>query len=97
MVFIIFRNIVEVLINPNAKNLPGKYEGYSSCPLFVGKNELILAEFKYDGVVDETFFNDQEKPRKIFYHMKKYLFPLMYWKLVPRGLWNGRKGIKFSA
>ncbi len=83
--------------NPNAKSLPGKYEGYASCPLFVGKNELMLAEFKYDGVVDETFFNDQEKPRRIFYYMKKYLFPLMYWKVVPRGLWNGRKGIKFSA
>ncbi len=45
--------------NPKATKLPGKYEGYSSCPLFVGNNELMLAEFKYDGVIDETFFNDQ--------------------------------------
>lgn len=57
--FIIFRNLTEVLKNPNAVELPGRYDGYASCPLFVGKNKLILAEFKYDGVIDETFFNHQ--------------------------------------
>lgn len=45
--------------NPNATQLTGKYDGYASCPLFVGDKKLILAEFKYDGVVDETFYNDQ--------------------------------------
>ena len=38
--------------NPIATELPKKYEGYASCPLFVGKKKLILAEFKYDGVID---------------------------------------------
>ena len=56
----------------------------------------MLAEFKYDGEIAETFFDDQEKPRMSFYYLKKYLFPLVYWKLVPRGLWNGRKGIKWT-
>ena len=51
-------------------------------------------EFKYDGVIDETFFNDQEKPRKIFYYLKRYGFINAYWQLMPRGLWGGRKGIK---
>lgn len=36
--------------------LPKRYEGYTSCPIFTGDNKLILAEFKYDGVVDETFY-----------------------------------------
>lgn len=81
--------------NPDAK-LPSKYEGYASCPLFVGDGKLMLAEFKYDGVVDETFFNNQEKPRKIFYYLKKYGFPYIYWYLVPKGLWGGRRGIKID-
>ena len=82
--------------NPVEINLPKKYEGYASCPLFTGKRKLMLAEFKYDGVVDETFFNDQEKPRFMFYLMKRFVFPLAYWWFVPRGLWAGRKGIRFG-
>lgn len=45
--------------NPTTTTLPGSYTGYASCPLFVGKLKLMLAEFKYDGVIDETFYKDQ--------------------------------------
>jgi len=44
--------------NANAQ-LPGKYDGYASCPLFVGGGKLLLAEFKYGGIVDETFYHNQ--------------------------------------
>lgn len=77
------------------QDLPKKYNGYSSCPLFVGGNKLVLAEFLYDKKVDETFFSDQEKPRRLFYYMTKYWFPFAYWKLMPRGLWKGREGIRW--
>lgn len=45
---------------------PAIYDGYTSCPLFVGQNELLLAEFKYGGVPKETFgrFLDQSKPNR---------------------------------
>ena len=76
--------------------MPSKYEGYASCPLFVGRGKLLLAEFKYDGVVDETFFKDQEKPRKIFFWLKRFGFPHIYWHLMPRGLWGRRKGLKIE-
>ena len=36
----------------------GFYNGYSSCPLFVGDGKLMLVEFKYGGVSDETFLHD---------------------------------------
>ena len=36
------------------RELNGKYYGYSSCPVFVGDNKLILIEFKYDQIPDET-------------------------------------------
>jgi hypothetical protein len=45
--------------DPTATNLPGRYDGYSSCPLFTGNKELMLAEFKYDGEISETFLTDQ--------------------------------------
>lgn len=38
--------------NPDIKELPGKFDGYASCPLFVGGLKLLLAEFKFGGVVD---------------------------------------------
>jgi eukaryotic sulfide quinone oxidoreductase len=90
------RNLLTVRKNPTATTLPMAFEGYASCPLFVGKKKLLLAEFKYDGVVDETFFKDQEKPRFLFYLMKRFFFPLAYWFMVPRGWWAGRKGIRWS-
>ena len=31
------------------------YSGYSSCPLFVGDGKLMMIEFKYGAVADETF------------------------------------------
>jgi len=55
----------------------------------------MLAEFKYDGVVDETFYKDQERPRVEFYFLKRFVFPLAYWFLVPAGRWFGRKGIRW--
>jgi hypothetical protein len=35
-----------------------KYDGYASCPLFVGDGKLMMIEFKYGGVADETFVQD---------------------------------------
>jgi sulfide:quinone oxidoreductase len=40
-----------------SKNI-GSYNGYSSCPLFVGDNKLMMIEFKYGGVADESFYSD---------------------------------------
>ena len=63
----------------NIAGLPAKaqYDGYASCPLLTGHNELMLCEFKYGGVPTETFewlFGGQEKPRRAFYHLKKDFF-----------------------
>ena len=81
--------------NPTQVNLPSVFTGYASCPLFVGKRKLMLAEFKYNGEIDETFFKDQENPRHMFYLMKRFMFPLAYWLFVPHGFWAGRKGIRW--
>jgi NADPH-dependent 2,4-dienoyl-CoA reductase/sulfur reductase-like enzyme len=72
-----------------AKNI-GEYSGYSSCPLFVGDGKLMLIEFKYGAVADETFFADQTVPRKLFHFMKKEVFPRGYLNIMPKGNWFGR-------
>lgn len=69
------------------------YDGYSSCPLFVGDNKLMLMEFKYGNVPKETFCKYQHKPHYFYYQMKKALFPHVYWKYMPNGDWYGSKGL----
>ena len=76
-----------------------EYDGYSACPIYVGGGKLLLAEFKYDGVRDCTFepWLDQSKPNRLFYWLKRYMFPLVYWGLANRGLWAGKKGILWTV
>ncbi|KAF8636578.1 hypothetical protein AX17_003389 [Amanita inopinata Kibby_2008] len=70
-----------------------KYDGYTSCPLLTGYGELMLAEFKYGLIPKESFgsFFDQTKSQRFFYHLKKDLFPAVYWNLMVgerKVVWN---------
>lgn len=87
---VVVHNIVS---NVNRKEGVAKYNGYGSCPLFTGKNKLMLAEFKYDGLACETFTSKQENPSRLFYMMKKDIFPRVYFNLVPKGQWYGNKTV----
>ncbi|KAF7304849.1 Pyr-redox-2 domain-containing protein [Mycena kentingensis (nom. inval.)] len=73
---------------------PAIYDGYTSCPLLTGYNELMLAEFKYGLEPKETFFPqiDQSRPNRFFYHLKKDLFPWAYWQYHVKGKWFGTSG-----
>lgn len=79
------------------QELRAGYTGYASCPLLTGHNELMLCEFKYGGVPDETFakvpgIGSQDVPRRVFYHLKKDFFPSVYWNSFVKGTWYGPKG-----
>lgn len=54
----------------NGKIAGATYDGYTSCPLFTGRGELLLAEFKYGLERKETFgtFIDQSKPNRYVVH-----------------------------
>lgn len=83
-----------LLATIRGKELTAGYTGYASCPLLTGHNELMLCEFKYGGVPDETFaripgIGSQDVPRKLFYHIKKDIFPPVYWNSYLKGTWFG--------
>jgi sulfide:quinone oxidoreductase len=85
-------------------SLSGHYQGYSSCPLIVKKNCVILAEFGYDGKIMESFAPEtgkfpmgligQDGPlqHRFFYWLTTTLFPYVYWNMWVRGKWYGRNG-----
>lgn len=57
-----------------------RYNGYTSCPIVLGYNSLLLTEFLYDGKVSESFsrllplpFLDQSKPSWVYLQVKKYV------------------------
>ncbi|TYJ55041.1 hypothetical protein B9479_004264 [Cryptococcus floricola] len=67
------------------------YDGYTSCPLFTGRGELLLAEFKYGAQRKETFgqFVDQRIPNRAFYHLTKDVMPRAYFSKMLKGEWYG--------
>ncbi|KAK0718444.1 sulfide,quinone oxidoreductase/flavo-binding protein [Lasiosphaeria miniovina] len=74
------------------------YDGYTSCPLVTEYGKVLLAEFKYGGVPQETFNRwfgiDQVEPRRAFYRLKKDFFPWVYQNYMVKGTWAGPKGWK---
>ncbi|KAI0695909.1 FAD/NAD-P-binding domain-containing protein [Cytidiella melzeri] len=71
------------------------YDGYASCPLLTGYDQLMLCEFKYGGIPKETFASwpiiggDQAVPNRFFYLLKKEFFPSVYWNNMVNGTWYG--------
>ncbi|KAH9842790.1 FAD/NAD(P)-binding domain-containing protein [Rhodofomes roseus] len=71
------------------------YDGYTSCPLLTGYGQLMLAEFKYGLEPKESFANylgDQKTPSRLYYHLKKDVFPWAYWNHMIQGRWFGSHG-----
>jgi len=73
----------------NGQKPTKEYDGYTSCPLLVNHNKVMLAEFGYGGKILETFPVDQRVPRRTMFYVKNYAMPSIYWKLMVRGLWHG--------
>lgn len=71
------------------------YDGYTSCPLFTGRGSLLLAEFKYNVELAETFsaLTNQAEPSRAFYHLTKDVFPRVYFSQLLKGKWYGPRGI----
>ncbi|BFZ55186.1 oligosaccharyl transferase glycoprotein complex, beta subunit [Savitreella phatthalungensis] len=73
-----------------------KYDGYTSCPLLTSYGGLLLAEFGYGGEVKETFAKyglSQDAPSRWAFHLKKDIFPRVYFGPFLNGGWYGRHGL----
>ena len=77
--------VENVLALRAGKALTGHYDGYTSCPLVTGYGKLILAEFDYNLVPQESFAFDQSQERYSMYALKAYALPQMYWHGMLRG------------
>lgn len=80
---VMLENLIKVMNGDG--ELTGKYNGYSSCPLVLGHDRVMLAEFDYDGNPTETFPVNQAQPRWDMYLLKRYVLPQMYWR---RMIWG---------
>jgi sulfide:quinone oxidoreductase len=62
------------------------YDGYASCPIVTSSKTCVMAEFDYDLKRTPTFpVIDMTKERRDMYVVKRWLLPIMYWKLMLRG------------
>ena len=61
------------------------YDGYASCPLTTSLGKVMLAEFRYGGVVTPSFVVDPRVPRASFWWLKKSFLPYLYWKFIVPG------------
>lgn len=78
--------VVKNLISLMEKcKMSARYDGYTSCPIVTGYGKLVLAEFGYENVIQESFPFDQSKERTSMYLLKKYGLPAMYWHGMMRG------------
>jgi len=84
---VIVKNILRLIEGKPAdcKN----YKGYSSCPLVVAHNRMLLAEFGYDGArMSDPLLSMVFNTGKASYPMwilKRYGLPFMYWNLMLKG------------
>jgi NADH dehydrogenase FAD-containing subunit len=78
-----------------------RYDGYSSCPLFVSNSKLLLAEFReYNNEkgelvreVDESIHKGQQNvPRRLYYYITKS-FAAIYYYLAMKGKWFGKHSV----
>lgn len=65
------------------------YKGYSSCPLVVAHNKMLLAEFGYDGARMSdpllSVFFDTAHATYPMWLLKRYGLPFMYWNMMLKG------------
>ena len=84
---VVVNNILSLLAS---KDISDKgYTGYSSCPLVVSHNKMLLAEFGYDGVrmsdpLLSKFFNTAKASYPMWI-LKRYGLPFLYWNMMMKG------------
>ncbi len=83
---VIVENLLKVMQGYDATE---EYDGYSSCPLVVAHNRMLLAEFKYDNIRASdpllSKFLNTGKATYSMWLMKRYGLPFLYWNAMMKG------------
>lgn len=80
---VVTENLIAVL---DGRVPTAEYHGYSSCPLTVGHDKMLLAEFDYSNQRTPTIpLINTLKPRYDMWLLKKYGLPFIYWNLMLTG------------
>merc|ERR1719498_1261440 len=89
---VVVNNLQSVM---EGKKANAKYDGYSCCPILLGDNKVMMAEFKYGGELCGTFkpFLNETTPSSLFFMMKRYVFPTVYFQFATLGRWYGKRSI----
>ena len=62
------------------------YDGYSTAPITVGRDRLVLAEFDRAGALTPSVpLIDLVKPRRLTWAYDRYLQPQLYWHSILKG------------
>ena len=62
------------------------YDGYSTAPITVGRDRLVLAEFDRAGAITPSVpLIDLVKPRRLTWAYDRYLQPRLYWHSILKG------------
>ncbi len=77
--------VTNLLAKVNGGIGSASYDGYGACPLTTANGKVLLAEFSYGGQVTPSIPLDPSKERWIYWLMKKYFFPFLYWKILLKG------------
>ncbi len=84
------RRQVAVVADNIARRRAGRplvdYDGYSTAPITVGRDRLVLAEFDRAGVLTPSVpVIDLVKPRRLTWAYDRYLQPSLYWHTILKG------------
>lgn len=93
--YVLYSNVMSYL---NGKPLTERYDGYTACPVFVGRGKILLCEFGYDNRILKTFPFDNTKPSYFSYFLKMVAIPASYVFCGPKFVRNCRhKMIGFNT
>ncbi len=81
---VVAKNVVAVMNNHIVMD---HYNGYASCPLVTDYGKVLMAEFDYDGVPQETFgaVVDQGHEQASMWMVKRWVLPWLYWNIMLPG------------
>ncbi len=81
---VVAKNVIATM---NNRMVMDHYNGYASCPLVTDYGKVLMAEFDYDGVPQETFgaVVDQGHEQASMWMVKRWVLPWLYWNIMLPG------------